>query len=385
MNKPYTQLRISKNSDLDALKDQIINNNFEVSIRKLDKPLVLYGAGNLGKMAKEFFDYFEIPINFVVDKNPQNYTNDDFWKNTKVVGLNDQVDKEKYTVIICIVNYPQIEIISSLFNLGWKDIRIFYDITENFKDKYPLTNGWIKTSFDSKDKINVNKVWNVLNEDSKKHYLQFIAWRKSRIELVFENLEINPNNRFFIHEIVSRLKKDDVFVDCGAHHGNVTKKFVDLVNNKYKKIFAIEPDKNNLLILKSNVKNIEILDFALGAEEKDVGFYHGFGYASKINISGNNIVKQTTIDNLNLEPTFIKLHLEGGELNALKGAIKTIKKYRPIIAVTVYHTEDGLWQIPLFLIENFDDYNYIFRLHSWAGTGAVFYAIPKERKLREEI
>lgn len=87
----------------------------------------------------------------------------------------------------------------------------------------------------------------------------------------------------------------------------------------------------------------------------------------------------TTIDALGMEPTFIKLHLEGAELAVLRGAERTLRSARPIVAATVYHNDDGIWKTPLWMMRNLKDYRFLFRLHSWCGTGAVLYAIPSER------
>ena len=80
-----------------------------------------------------------------------------------------------------------------------------------------------------------------------------------------------------------------------------------------------------------------------------------------------------------MTPTYMKFHLEGWELPALKGANRTIREHRPIIAVTSYHNEQGIYELPSWLMENLASYKFIFRLHSWCGTGAVTYCIPLER------
>jgi hypothetical protein len=85
------------------------------------------------------------------------------------------------------------------------------------------------------------------------------------------------------------------------------------------------------------------------------------------------------LDALDLSPSFVKLHLEGAELSALKGARGTLLAHRPIVAATVYHNADGIWRTPLWLMETLPDYRFLFRLHSWCGTGAVVYGIPNER------
>ena len=81
-----------------------------------------------------------------------------------------------------------------------------------------------------------------------------------------------------------------------------------------------------------------------------------------------------------MAPTFVKLHLEGGELTALKGGRQTLIANRPLIAATVYHNDDGIWKTAHWLMETLADYRFLFRLHSWCGTGAVVYAIPNKRR-----
>lgn len=78
-------------------------------------------------------------------------------------------------------------------------------------------------------------------------------------------------------------------------------------------------------------------------------------------------------------PTFIKLHLEGHELPALKGAMKTIETHRPVLAIACYHQPDTMTDIPLWLKEHCEDYRFLWRNSAWVGESAVMFAIPSER------
>jgi len=49
------------------------------------------------------------------------------------------------------------------------------------------------------------------------------------------------------------------------------------------------------------------------------------------------------------------------------------------VLATVYHNEDGIWKTAHWLMDTLPDYRFLFRAHSWCGTGAVIYAIPEER------
>lgn len=383
--KPYTSLSLLLQKDELDLLEKILSSNCELQPKKINKPVILYGAGSLGRMAKKFFNYLNIPFLYLVDKNANQLKKDKFWQNTKNIHPDDvdEIDKNKCLLVICIVTTPLIALRDELKDNGWKDTAFFYDVAENYCDKYPLNNGWFLGKIDNKEKKLITKVYSSLSDNvSRAYYLQFLAWRKLRIELLFSNLEINNDNRFFIPEIMNALQKNEIFVDCGAHHGSVTEKFLKIVHNKYKKIYAIEPDRDNLEMLENRLKDIsiiKIIECALSDKNGEEIFCQGFDFASKLSRLGKDNVKIATIDNLNIPATFIKMHLEGGELNALKGAVDTIRKYRPIMAVTIYHNSDGAWRIPLFLISNTKNYKYYIRLHSWGGTGAVFYAIPEEK------
>ena len=76
---------------------------------------------------------------------------------------------------------------------------------------------------------------------------------------------------------------------------------------------------------------------------------------------------------------FIKMDIEGAEVEALRGARETIIKHRPQMAICIYHTNEHVYQIPLLIAEFVDNYQFHLGHYSHELFGdSVFYAIPNE-------
>lgn len=372
------------------LLKEIAARKIVVGPQKVDRPLALYGAGDLGRMAKEYFDKIGIEVEYVVDILADMWRDKEPWQGTRVLFPEEvSVDqKNNHMLAVCIVKIPFAPLADGLLGQGWQCIVPFYDIAEAYRDYHPLGNGWFAEPIDSTDMDNISNVLDIWSDDiSRAHHLQFIAWRLLREEWVFEDAPVNTENRFFIPEILDVLSEQESFADVGAHHGKVTLKFMDVIKNNFETVWMIEPDSLNLRKLRSSLSELDpatrsklqILSNVVGRGQCIRRFYEGLDYASQLSDLGATQVGVTTIDDMNISPTFIKLHLEGGELATLQGAVKTILKYRPIITATSYHNDNGIWKLPKWMMENLSDYRFYTRLHSWCGTGAVLYGIPRER------
>jgi len=374
-----------------ALLHQLAKIPISNTPRKVDKPLVLYGAGNLGKMARAYFEQLDMPIQLLVDASAGLYRNDPFWQGITILHPHEvsPSQRENMLLAVCIATSPFSEISASLAKQGWRDIVPFYDITEAYQDQHPLSNGWFSGVLSAQDVDHIEGVLSRWSDDiSRSHHLQFIAWHSLREDWHFKDAPVTTGDRYFIHSVLSALHDHEVFVDVGAHHGEVSTTFLQVVNNRFKALWAIEPDQHNLSELRLKIKmqqhgddaKIHILSHAVGELEGNKTFMAGLGYASQFCVFGQSKAEVKSIDQLDLTPSFIKLHLEGWELNALKGSIKTILQHRPLIAATSYHNRLGLWEFPKWLMDHLSDYDFLLRLHSWCGTGAVIYCIPRERQ-----
>lgn len=354
-----------------------------------DRPLALYGAGNMGNLARDFLTAVGHRLDVVIDRDARRLAQEPSWSGERLVRPDEAVElaKRGLRVAVSIVTSPYVPLERSLRQLGYDDIVPFYDLAENFRHLHPLSNGWFAGPLSAEDVENTADVLALWNDDvSRAHHLQFLAWRRLREEWVFAGAPIPTCTRFFIPEVAVVLHGDEFLLDAGAHHGNVARAFVLQTKGAFRGIAAIEPDPFNRARLKDNLQSwlpddarVTVHACALAEADGEALFHDGLGYASQRSPTGRMNVATRPLDALGLSPTFVKLHLEGAELAALQGARETLLANRPIVAATVYHNADGIWKTPLWLMQTLPDYRFLFRAHSWCGTGAVVYAIPKER------
>ncbi|WPL14183.1 FkbM family methyltransferase [Thiorhodovibrio litoralis] len=74
---------------------------------------------------------------------------------------------------------------------------------------------------------------------------------------------------------------------------------------------------------------------------------------------------------------FIKLDIEGAELAALQGASATIKRYRPKLAISLYHKIVDFVAIPHFIAAAFPYYDFYLDHHTIHAEETVLYASPR--------
>ncbi len=149
----------------------------------------------------------------------------------------------------------------------------------------------------------------------------------------------------------------DSVIDMGANVGFFTipaSKLVGLAG----KVYSFEPVteasdilKNNMLI--NSCSNIQLVNSALGSINSEVSLNvdasNLFESSSVVIEPSNNNFKRT-VNQLTLDEfitqekidkvDFIKVDIEGAERDMLKGAEITIKRFKPRIAIRIYHLPD---------------------------------------------
>lgn len=170
------------------------------------------------------------------------------------------------------------------------------------------------------------------------------------------------------------VQEGDVVIDAGGCWGDTALLFASQVGNSGK-VYSFEFLPSNLQIMRRNIalnpnlsRNITLVDQPLWEAAEKKMYYSENGPGSQVSFEkfiGNcNTIHTISIDsyveqNNILKVNFIKMDIEGAEPFALKGALNTIRRFKPKLAVCIYH--------------NLDDFSGIAKQIDALGLGYKFY------------
>ena len=212
-------------------------------------------------------------------------------------------------------------------NFIWENVKYYYwKVRAVTYSNVPKPNE-DNIRFFSQNESRVNFIANVFaDEQSKKEYLGIIKFKQTGSKKDFPSIAENKKTQYFIKEV--KLDENEVFIDCGAYIGDTIDAFLARCP-EYKQIVAFEPDSKNFGKIKEKYgNNSKIKIIEAGAYNKDgtVSFNDSAGALGGTIIDDNKQencieIQVKSIDSLNLEKvSFIKMDVEGAELNALKCA-----------------------------------------------------------------
>ena len=346
-----------------------------VALKNSSLPLILWGCGGCAKHVYSFLKKHSIILSGVfVDIE----TNVKEFQGLKVSTL-DEISSEfgLYNVIVghlrgytrMIDLEQRVNCIKNVFSI---DVELLY----------PNVYEYIDNDYISQNAKAFEWTYNQLFDDlSKESYLTYL---NAKVNKDFKDIiPLVCDNQYFCDDIV-RLTPNEVFVDCGAFTGDTVEAFINTLKKNavqtFKSIYAFEPDADNftkLCLLSKKYPNLHCINKGAWSEQTSLRFASEGTTTSAASSSGEVNVEVDTIDNVLScgEATFIKMDIEGAELNALKGAEQTIRKYKPKLAICVYHKADDLITIPQYIKALAPEYKFYFRLHDHGTTEAVLYAV----------
>lgn len=203
--------------------------------------------------------------------------------------------------------------------------------------------------------------------------------------------ELTEKAIYFDLDQCSAQGEQEIFIDAGGFDGLTTAQFMNWCNGKgYSYIF--EPDERNRLLIRKNLKHIpnyEIVPKALWSRTARLAMDAKGSFASSVSELGENkevdpeVDSKEAIESVSLDDfvcegriTYIKMDIEGAEMEALRGAAHIIRTYKPKLAVSIYHKKEDIWEIPHLILTYCPDYRFYLRHYSFSEYDTVLYAVP---------
>ena len=177
----------------------------------------------------------------------------------------------------------------------------------------------------------------------------------------FDNIEILSRTPLYRYNTVLEMfgkyynfKNGDVIIDGGAHRGYTSIYFSKLVGDSGK-VFSFEVDKKSIKVFKDTIKlnnshNINLVENLLWSKSTELDFAESGEELSSVHYNTKNVKKvkkkAISIDDFaeknNLERIdFIKMNIEGAEIETLYGSRNIINKFSPSFAISADHTVNG--------------------------------------------
>lgn len=255
-------------------------------------------------------------------------------------------------------------------DLDIESIALIDKIIENVIHKIPnYTNNFlVKKSFIySQHELKNLEKYKIKQKEKLKIYKQYKLDGNEKLDFAVFGLHCGLK---FLDENILKNFKNKIAIDCGGYFGDSA-----LIFNKYKfkEIKVFEPNSYNFkklinTVKNNNLSNVECFNYAAYSDNCKKEMYYlsdnlnqGASLRFRSKKSKFETVNCVKIDNYNFTNVgLIKIDAEGEEIHAIDGMIETIKKNKPLLLVSVYHSMEEFLKIKIIL-ENLN-IGYKFKL-----------------------
>lgn len=196
-----------------------------------------------------------------------------------------------------------------------------------------------------------------------------------------EYKKLNDLQYFDLPQLEEKRKEKEIFVDGGCFDGSTSLGFIDWCKkvNREGYLYAWEPDPNNQEKCRKALENkkvaYQMIPKGLWSEYAEMSFKSNGG-SSSITEDGDVHIIADSIDRcIDAPVTFIKMDIEGAEYQAILGAKNIINKYKPKLAICVYHKPEDIWELPWLIHKINPEYKFYLRHYSFGDVETVLYAL----------
>jgi FkbM family methyltransferase len=207
------------------------------------------------------------------------------------------------------------------------------------------------------------------------------------IDFIMEQYAYKRNGK-----AVVEAEPGDTVLDIGACWGDTALYFATKVGSAGQ-VYSFEFIPENIKLFKKNIdlnpqikKRIHLIEKPVSNVSNTRLYFMDHGPGSRIEFAPfaaqTGETTSITIDDFVVEHDvekidFIKMDIEGAELLALKGAEKTIRKFRPKLAIAIYHSMDDFVSIPQWILDLNLGYELLLGHYTIHAEETVIFAKPK--------
>ena len=340
--------------------------------------ITIYGAGNLGRCIYDILSASHYDVSEFIDKNEDRYPDGQCGKNVyslqdfpripdenDVAILSVMLTRDEYTLVEEQLKEKGFKYIISGYLLFW-DLRFAKEQTEIVHSEF------------IQEKI--KEVYGFMEDDESRRI--FAQTLTAHVLGEYGDTVCDWDLIQYIRQNVPLRKGYKRFVDVGAFFGDTLDALI--THEAYvEEYYAFEPDPGSYQRLNENFPTYQdkigkaaLIPLALSDKNGSMTFSDDGTGTSALSESGRIVVTTARMDDVlrNINPTIIKMDIEGAELSALTGARRIISETQPDLAICVYHKLSDLWDIPLLLKEYVPQYKFWLRSHWFYTLETVLYA-----------
>lgn len=352
----------------------------EKDLSKIGK-LYVWGCSQTSMMLTDFLKrYSSIEIEaYIVDDA---YYSFDVFEGCKVYKASDwkNVAVKGDYVLFGFTNGERANILKRNMPDGVEGVYFNFPYSANVNGEY------ITYDYYEKHKKEFMKTYELLADDKSKEIME--AFINGCITGNVEVLESLQSDGQYFNDLTKECACD-CFVDLGAYVGDTIEKAYEFYEKSLKQVVSFEPDENNIALLKKRMKECcitedkwTLIDKGSWSEQTSL-YFSSSNSSSSITEDGDIRIEVDSVDNImaenDLHADYIKMDVEGSEMESLQGAMRTIQENHPLLAICVYHKMSDLFELiqKVQEIVGVDTYNYYLRYHGPDLRELVLYAIPK--------
>lgn len=340
------------------------------------KALAIVGAAGEGLRLAELCMALGIAVRAVVDDDPK--------KRGMRVGSASVAPVESLATIdksvpVVVASHRVLKAQDRIQAMGFKDVAPFALLQVLDPARFPphmFYDGWLEDLAGNRGEYDA--LADLLADDFSRRVLDAVV----DFRLTLDAAALRPIVEWDLYGPASLLSygDDEVYVDGGSFDGDTIRLFIDRVHGRYARVIAFEPDKNTFTRLAANFigePRIEPINAGLHARTATLHFDNAGTRGSILVESGGIEVPVVGLDEVlkGDRVTYIKMNIEGAELDALRGAAKAIARWSPKLAISAYHRPSDLWRVPQQIREINPRYRLYLRQHDGGVIETVCYGL----------